>query len=211
MTLTDMRVLVRRDLNDENESDYRWTDNELDRHIARAVKEFSEAIPLEQKATLATTAGSREITIVGLTNRVMVEAIEYPTGKFPESYQRFAVWNETITLLGEDIPNGSNCYVYYGKLHALDGINSTIPCKYEDLIATGAAGYAAYEGAIHAVNRVNTGGTGTPEEFKALANDYMTRFRTEIKRLNRNNHVRFSQLYIPYNNMASKSMEGGSY
>ncbi len=61
MTLTDMRTNVRRDLHDEDAANYRWTDDELDRHIARGLKEFSEAIPLEQKATLATTASSREI------------------------------------------------------------------------------------------------------------------------------------------------------
>ena len=211
MTLTDMRALVRRDLHDEDESDYRWMDNELDRHIARAVKEFSEAVPLEQKATLATTIGSREITIAGLTNRVMVEAIEYPTDKFPKSYQRFALWNETITLLGEDIPNGSNCFIYYGKLHILDGSNSTIPSKYEDLVVTGADGYAAFEGSIYAVNHVNAGGRGTVEEFKALANDHLIRFRAELKRLSRKNRVRSSQLYIPYEAVVSKSTDGGPY
>ena len=54
MTLSEMRTIVRRDLHDEDASNYRWTDDELDRHIAHAVKDFSEALPLEQKATKAT-------------------------------------------------------------------------------------------------------------------------------------------------------------
>jgi hypothetical protein len=56
-----MRAIVRRDLHDEDAANYRWTNDELDRHIAHAVKDFSEAIPYEQKTTIATTAGSREI------------------------------------------------------------------------------------------------------------------------------------------------------
>ncbi len=162
MTLTDMRALVRRDLHDEDAANYRWTDDELDRHIARALKEFSEALPLEQKATLATTASSREISITSLTNRIMIEAVEYPVGQFPQRYQRFALWNDTLTLLGSEIPDGSNCYIYYGKLHTLDGASSTIPAQYEDLVATGAAGYAALEWGVYSINKVNTGGDRRP-------------------------------------------------
>jgi len=57
MNLTGMRIVVRRDLKDEDAANYRWTNDELDRHIAHAVKDFSEAIPYEQKTTKATTSG----------------------------------------------------------------------------------------------------------------------------------------------------------
>ena len=61
MNLSEMRTIVRRDLHDEDDSNYRWSDDELDRHIAHALKDFSEAIPREQKVTQPTTSGSREI------------------------------------------------------------------------------------------------------------------------------------------------------
>ena len=63
MNLTDRRTAVRRDLHDEDPENYRWTDDELNRHIAHAVKDFSEHLPDEQKATKTTTSGSREIDI----------------------------------------------------------------------------------------------------------------------------------------------------
>ena len=50
MNLGDMRTIVRRDLHDEDAANYRWTDDELDRHIAHAVKDFSEYLPYQQKA-----------------------------------------------------------------------------------------------------------------------------------------------------------------
>jgi len=127
MTLSEMRTIVRRDLHDEDANNYRWTNDELDRHIAHTVKEFSEAIPYEQKATKATTSDSREIDISTLTDRIMVEAVEYPVDKFPKRYQRFALWGDTLTLLGDEVPDGSNAYIYYGKLHTLDASSSTIP------------------------------------------------------------------------------------
>ncbi len=208
MNLTEMRDIVRQDLHDEDAANYRWTDNELDRHIAHAVKEFSEAIPDEQQATKATTSGSREMDISTITDRVMVEAVEYPVDKFPKRYQPFSLWADTLTLLGDEIPDGSNAYIYYGKLHAL-GAGSTIPARDEDLIAAGACGYAALEWAVYATNRVNIGGGITPKEFLSWGDEKLKYFRAELKRLGRRNRVRISRLYRPYYSPVSESTDYG--
>ena len=65
MDLPTMRARVRNDLHDEDSANYRWTDGELDRHIQRAVRDFSLAYPLEAKTALAATPGSRDISISG--------------------------------------------------------------------------------------------------------------------------------------------------
>ena len=209
MNLTEMRTLVRRDLRDEDTANYRWTNDELDRHIARAVKEFSEAMPLEQKATLSTIADSREFSVASLTGRVMLEAIEYPMDKFPKQYRRFALWGDTVTLLGSVIPDGSNCYVYYGKLHTLDISGSTIPAQHEDLIATGAAGYAALEWSFYTVNRVNTGGKQSPIDYFNWSKERLALYRSEIRRLSRRNKVRIRSLYEPHYPVVSKATDYG--
>lgn len=209
MNLSEMRGLVRRELHDEDSGNYRWTNDELDRHIARAVKEFSEQIPYEQKATKATTSGSRDIDISTLTGRVMVEAVEYPVDKFPRKYQRFAQWGNTVTLLGDEVPDGSNSYIYYGKLHTLDASTSTIPVQYEDLIVAGACGYAAVEWAIYAINRVNVGGEVTPRAFLDWGSERLRFFRGELRRLGRRNRVRARSLYKPYYPAISKSTDYG--
>jgi hypothetical protein len=209
MNLSEMRTLVRRDLHDEDSNNYRWTDNEIDRHITHAVRDLSEELPLEQKATLATTAGSREISLAGLTNLVMVEKVEYPAGKFPAEYQRFAVWNGLLTVLGDMVPDGSNCYIYYGKLHTLDGSTSTIPAKCEELVAAGACGYAAAQARVNSINRVNVGGSQTPEEWESWGKEKLVYFRAELKKLGKTNKVRARQLYSPYNPPASKTTDWG--
>ena len=209
MNLTDMRAIVRRDLHDEDSNNYRWTDDEINRHIAHAVKEFSEQIPYEQKATKATTSGSRELDISAITDRVMVEAAEYPTDKFPKRYQPFSLWGDTLTMLGDEVPDGTNAYIYYGKLHTLDASGSTIPAQYEDLIAAGACGYAGIEWAIYAVNRVNVGGTATPGELLGWGNQKLKYFRQELKRLGRKNRVRVSSLYQPYHPIVNRSADYG--
>jgi len=111
MNLVDMRAIVRRDLHDEDGNNYRWTNDELDRHIGHAVKDYSDAVPHEQKAVTATIPGSRDIDISLLSDRIMVEAVEYPIGDFPRRYQRFSLWADVITLLGDEIPDGSNARI----------------------------------------------------------------------------------------------------
>lgn len=193
MTLSDILTLVRKDLKDLVEP-YRWSDAELERHILHAVKDFSGEVPYEQKATVATTAGSREISLSALTGRIMVEAVEYPVNQYPRSYPRYALWEDTVYLSGDEVPDGSNAYIYYGKLHTL-GATSTIPARYEDLIAVGACGYAAVEWAVYSINRVNTGGSMTPREFLNWGNQRVSCFRDELKRLGIRNKVRIRQLY----------------
>ncbi len=209
MNLSDMKTIVRRDLHDEDSQDYRWTDNELERHIARAVKEFSGACPYEQKAVKATTTGSRDIDISIITERVSVQAVEYPAGNYPAIYQRFSLWGDILTLHSDEVPDGSDAYIYYGKLHTLDSSTSTIPAVNVDLVAAGACGFAAVEWAIYAVNRVNTGGLNTPEEFLTWGRKKLSYFRRELKKLGNNNRVRIRSLYRPYHLPVSQSTDFG--
>lgn len=195
MNLTEMIALVRNDLHDEDSGNYRWTDAELTRHINRAVRELSEKIPLPARATLSTMADSRELDISSLVDRIMVEAVEFPVDASPPSYQRFSIWGDTLTLIGGCEPDGSNCNIYYGTLHTLDANGSTIPAKYEDLVATGACGYAAVEAAAGAINKVNIGGTMTPGEFRLWASERLGMFQERLKRLGRKNRVRAQQFF----------------
>jgi hypothetical protein len=209
MDLTEMRVLVRCDLHDEDSEDYRWTNDEIDRHIAHAVREFSEYLPCQQKAAQATVSGSRDLDVSDLTGRVMIEAVEYPVEQFPRRYQPFSLWGDTITLLGDEVPDGSDAHIYYGKLHTIDESSSTIPQQYEDLIVTGACGYAAVEWGIYAVNRVNVGGAEVPAELMEWGSSRLKIFRQEIRRLGRRNRVRMSSLYNPAMPVVSKSTDYG--
>ena len=196
MNLSEMITLVRRDLKDEDSNNYQWSDDELTRHINRAVKELSERVPLLAKATLPTTSGSRQVDISSLTDRVMVQAVEYPVDGSPARYQRFSIWGDTLTIISGDEPNGANCYIYYGVLHTLDADGSTIPTEYEDSVATGACGYAAIERAASSINRVNVGGTMTPREYRIWGNERLRSFRDRLKRLGRRQRIRTQQLFI---------------
>ena len=197
-TLADIRARLRKDLHDEDATNYRWTDGELDRHIQHTVREFSLAVPLEAKSTLTTTAGSRDLSISGLTDMVAIEAVEYPAGEYPPSYARYSVWLNTLTLLTDRTPGaGETVNVFWTKLHTIDGSGSTLPARFEDVIAAGAAGYAALEWASFSTNRVNVGGRDVWREYLVWGQERLATFQRSLARHGRRNAVRARRLYAP--------------
>jgi hypothetical protein len=194
MTISEMIALVRRDLKDES-SPYQWSDEEVTRHIIRALRELSERLPLPAKAILPTVTGSRELDISSLTDRIMVQAVEYPLDQSPTSFQRFSLWGNTLTIISGPEPDGSNCAIYYGALHTIDTSGSTLPSQYDDLVAIGACGYAAISWAAFSINKVNVGGKMTSEEYRTWGNERLVIFRDRLKQLGRRQRVRNQRLF----------------
>lgn len=196
-TLADFRTRIRQDLHDTG-SDL-WTDAVLQRHIEHAVRDFSLEVPIEQKTTLQTTAGTRTVDVSSLTNRIAISAVEYPTGEYPPRLLGFSLWQDTLELDTIDEPSAAtNVYVYWLKAHTVDGSGSTIESEHEDIIALGAAGYAALDWAAYAINRLNTGGQETAAAFKRYGEAKLREFRRELKRVSRRNQIRVTQLYTPH-------------
>jgi hypothetical protein len=190
--------MVRRDLHDEDPENYRWSDDDLDRHIARALRELSLAIPLEAKAVLTTTADSRDVSLASLAERVSVEAVEYPVGQYPPAYVAFSLWGDTLTLLLDSPPLAAqDVNVFYGKLHTLDESGSTLPQRLEEALATGAAAYAALEWASFATNRVNVGGSDVWRSYLVWGQERLSAFAAALARHGRRSGVRSRRLYGP--------------
>jgi len=143
MDISTMRGLVRRDLKDEDSDNYRWTNDEIDRAITRAVAELSRYAARPIKTTIATTDDSFEIDISALTDRISVDQVEFPIDEHPRIFQRFSVYQDTLTLIGAYEGDGEDCYILWTQVHTLDGDGSSIPTYLEDLVALGAAGFAA--------------------------------------------------------------------
>ena len=206
MNLSAMRTNVRRDLHDEDANAYRWSDDELDRHIAHAVREASLASPLESKAALLTTPDSREISLTSLADRLVVEAVEYPVDQYPATYVPFSLWGDTLTLLVDSAPiSAQDVNVFYGKLHTLDDGGSTLAAALEDIVATGAAGYAALEWASFATNRVNTGGSETWRDYLIWGEQRLAAFSAALARHGHRSAVRVRRLYTPALSMEAQA------
>ncbi|MHB8514551.1 MAG: phage adaptor protein [Dehalococcoidia bacterium] len=194
--ITVIRTNVRKDLHDEDASAYRWTDSSLDRHIGRAVAEYSIAAPLEQRSTVTTAPGSRDLSVASLASLIDIEAVEWPVGEFPPRRVAWSQWQTTITMDVVSAPAGvENVYVYWLKLHTLDAGSSTIPAHHDELITEGAAGYAALDWTSYATNRLNIGSSDVWGRYKAFADERLRQFRADIARLGRQNAVRARRLH----------------
>ena len=193
-TLSDFRTLVRRDLKDEDSQDYRWTDDEIDRAIQNAVAEFSRYIPREMKSTIATTDGEAGIDISGLTRRITVDRVEFPVGNTPGSFARFSVYGDVLTLLDTE-GDGQNCYIYWSKMHTVDSEESTIPSYLEDVLARGAAAYAAISQAQYHSDRANTGGENVDRDYTCWGRGQLQHFQDALRSFGKRGKLRQSTMY----------------
>jgi hypothetical protein len=92
---------------------------------------------------------------------------------------------------------GEEVCIYYGMLHTLDADDSTIPTAVEDVVAIGAAGYAAMEWASFATNRINVGGEQTWRNYLIWGQDRLSAFMRALAKHSRKNTVRARRLYRP--------------
>lgn len=193
-----MKTLVRRDLKDEDSSNYRWQDNEIERAISRALYDLSRAVPREMKSTIATTDGSRDIAISTLTDRVSVDRVEFPilpSGRTPRQFQRFTVYQDTITLIGDAEGDGEDCYVYWSKVHTLDGSTSTIPTYLEDVLALGAAAYAVLAQAQYRTDAADFGGERADTDYQSWGRNMLKEFKDQLKRYGKGRKLKIIQFY----------------
>lgn len=193
-TLTSIRERVRNDLSDT--SSIVWTDEMLDRHIAHALSDLSLAIPRELSQDIATTAGTRDISLSGLEAPIDIEMVEYPIGRYPPCYPGFATWGSGLTLHTSELPTGDDARVFYVASHELDDAGSTLPDHLCDILVTGAAAYAALELSTGAANEV-TVQPAASERYAALARARLTAFRQLLHTFGRKNRVRARRLYVP--------------
>lgn len=209
MDLVTMLADVRRDLRDEDSGNYQWTDDELERHIARAVLEFSEQMPYLQMTAFATTPDSRDVDISSLTDLFNIVAVEYPIDEYPMKRVRYSLYGDIITILGDVTPDGSNCNIYWSTIHTLSAGSSTIPSQYEHLVAVGAEGFALNAWGDYAINKVNLGGAETAAEYRASGNAKLKHFRNTLKKQGKRAGVAIAQLYSPALPVVSETRDPG--
>jgi hypothetical protein len=195
MNLSDVRLLIRRDLRDEDEASLRWSDDSLDRHIRQALADISARLPLKWVIELPTVPGSREIDISGVAGMVSIQEVEYPPGRFPASLPRFKCWGWVLTLLDGELPDGSPIRLRCGVACTLDEDGGTLPEHLADLLALGAEGYACLAWAVYATNRVTIGGAGTALDYRRLGDARLEFFRAELRRLGEAGSLRTAELY----------------
>jgi len=193
MNLTEMRARVREDLQDTDSQNYRWTDDEVDGAIDRAVAEYSLRCPLEQQDDIATTDGNTELGISSLAGLLKVESVEFPVGESPKYMQHFEHWAGHIYM--EDEGDGTDARVRWLKKHTLTAQSTTVPAEHEEVIILGASGYLAMSAAVYTVDRATIAGRYAAINYKAWGKERLDRYDRRLKAVAQGNRVTQRQLY----------------
>jgi len=181
MNLTEMRARVREDLQDEDEANYRWTNDQVDGAIERVVREFSLVKPIQQQDDIATAESSRDIDISSLSGLIGVESVEFPIGENPSYYQKFRIWQDTIQM--DDEGDGGDARVRWYKEHTLDAESSTIPSQFEEIIVLGATGYLATSASVYTVDKATIAGKWATINFLKWGQERLDRYEKKLKAL----------------------------
>jgi hypothetical protein len=180
-TLISIRALVRRDLKDEDAANYRWTDNEIDRAIEKAVLVYSGYCPLMQlDSTIHTVDQDNTVSLTTLSDRIDVLKVEHPITSEPYASRRFKVWSDVLTFQDGYVGDGGHCNIYWLKKHTLSAA-STIPTAHEHIITQGAVAYAVSSQAQYHVNLANTGGAKVNKDYNFWAKDAFAVFFAQLQ------------------------------
>jgi hypothetical protein len=185
MDLTEMTARVREDLQDTDSQNYRWTDDEVEGAIDRAVMEYSIHTPIQQQDDIATTDGEAELDISGLSSLLKVAAVEFPLGKSPRYMQHWEYHAGHLYM--EDEGDGSNARVRWLKKHTL-GAQTTIPVEHDEIIVLGATGYLAMSASAATVDRASIAGHYGTTSYKA-------RYDKRLKEISQANRVTTRTLF----------------
>ena len=193
MNLTEMSARVRRDLQDTDSTNYRWTDTEVNEAIERVVREFSLAYPKQEQSELDTTNGSKELDISSLTSLLKVFSVEFPLDLEPPYYQYFAIWGTKLFMT--DKGDGTKARVKWGKLHTLVSDSSTIPIQFDEIIVLGATGYLAISASVYTVDRATISGRYATADFLNWGKERLDHYKRQLKHIALSNRVIQTELY----------------
>ncbi len=193
MNLVEMRARVREDLQDTDSQNYRWTDDEVDGAILRAVGEYSIHAPIQQQSDIATTDAATEIDISSLTGIVKVQSVEFPLGETPRHFQHIDYWAGKLYM--QDEGDGSNARVRWLKKHTLAAGSTTIPAEHDEILVLGATGYLAMSASANIVDRAFIAGHYGTTSYKAWGIERLKRYDIRLRQVAQANRVTQRQLY----------------
>jgi hypothetical protein len=192
MNLTEMTARVREDLQDTDSQNYRWTTDEIEGAIQRAVLEYSLHAPIEQQTDITTTDDSTELDISGLSGLLQVVSVEFPIDQTPKYMQHFERYAGHLYM--EDEGDGSKARVRWLKIHTL-GESTTIPAEHEEIIVLGATGYLAMSVSAYTVDKATIAGSQATINYKAWGMERLQRYDKKLKQVARANRVTPRQFY----------------
>ncbi len=150
-----LRVRVQLLLQDTN---VRWSSDDVDEAIRLALEEYSDKQPYHAIATVTVTSASREVDISGIPGVLRVEKVwwDYDSGSpgYPPNWRQFEVWPGGILYIDDDDTPEPNdvMRIWYTSMHTVNGLDgatsTTVPVDDVPAIIHLAAAFAAQARAV---------------------------------------------------------------
>lgn len=204
--LPQVRSRLRLDLFDPAGASQRWADADLDRAAVRAVGVFTEYAPRVVATVLATTAGSRNVSLAGVGSYLEVVRVDYPVARSGYAEVDGAeLWRldpaaNVVTTLAAAVPDGTRTMrVTVLKEHTIAEASGTVDDAHLELIALGAGAYAMLAYSTPTADNfrfsdgevgVNVDETKVSGQWLARAQEAHGRFMARLTRVHRAGSVR---------------------
>jgi hypothetical protein len=165
----------------------RYTDAMLTENLEMAVKQYSKRKPLLRTYSLDST-NSKRITLPADFIAMAIVDVEWVSilADFNDRIAFYAYKPDEQWIIetpGKIIPLGESFNIYYHALHTIDGLNAaagtTIPDADEEIVQTGAAGFAALARSYSKVESNNLN-QNEAKELAAQGRDRVEQFYTGI-------------------------------
>lgn len=179
-TLAQYLTSISQKVDDTGEDKY--TDAMLTESLVMALEQYSKRKPLLRTYTLDSTNTKRIVLPADFDAMAIVE-VEWVTSlaDFDDRIAFYATKQDeqwVIETPGNVIPLGETLNVFYHALHTIDGLNSaagtTVPETDEEILQTGAAGFAALARSTSLVESNNL----NPQQAKDLS--FLGRYLLDI-------------------------------
>jgi hypothetical protein len=143
----------------------RWSTDDTDEAIRRALEVYSQHSPYHTIGTIALSAAGREIDLSSLTGLMRVEKVwwDYDSSSpgYPPNWRQFEVWPGSLLYIDDrsEPANGDTVRVWYTKMHTIKGLDSatstTVPQEDIPHLVAGAAQFAAEARAVELSESLN--------------------------------------------------------
>ncbi|NLD45218.1 MAG: hypothetical protein GX657_17200 [Chloroflexi bacterium] len=167
-----------------------WDADQLTAALRRALAEYSRARPRRLAEALPSAAGSRLVSLAGLSGLQTVLEVHYPYDPLiPAWPPARPAWRlreaATLELLVPEAPRADgtdDVLVFYEAAHTIAGLDgaeeTTLEAPGEEVLLVGAAAYAVEGLALALVGRVTVGGAA--ERYSAWAAGRLACYRQAL-------------------------------
>ena len=147
-----------------------WGTATIAAQMAQDVRLLSEYTPQLAKSTVAFAGTARELSISALTDRLDIEAVEFPIDKHPRRYVNFAVRGGSV-ILDDYLPTVSTsdtAYIWYSAPHTVSGTaTNTLLGWQENIVMELTATHLMQNLSIDKIDEVNLGGGDVSGKYRA--------------------------------------------